>query len=184
MTAPACAVRAQGSCAAPEAPRDDDAARVVDFVRVENDAGLSDDALASQLPIVIGEPRGPGRGGAGGGAQHRSGYLPALDTLDNLEFPTSGFGERDLSGQHAARVRGPYYRGVADVLFQPAYSGGSPEGGNVWEDSDDIAADELITATSVFLGADTPPGPFYLGHGRADAGRGAFYPYLGRITGR
>lgn len=96
----------------------------------------------------------------------------------------SGFGERDLSGQHAALVRGLYYRRVADVFFQPVYVGGSLEAGNVWEDSDDIAADELITAASVFLGADTPLGPFYLGYGRADTGKGAFYLYLGRLTGR
>ncbi|MGO4999550.1 patatin-like phospholipase family protein [Oceanisphaera sp. W20_SRM_FM3] len=91
----------------------------------------------------------------------------------------SGFADNSLSGQQAAVVSALYYR-----RFQPSrllnwYLGGSLEYGGVWEDKEDIGTDG-IAAGSVFLGADTPIGPVYLGVGHAEGGNNAIFFYLAR----
>ena len=40
--------------------------------------------------------------------------------------------------------------------------------------------DDWIRAASVFVAADTPLGPAYLGYGQAQDGPDSFYFYLGR----
>ena len=52
--------------------------------------------------------------------------------------------------------------------------------GNVWEDRDDISADSAIISGSVFLGADTPIGPFYTGYGYAEGGNSSLFLFLGK----
>ena len=64
--------------------------------------------------------------------------------------------------------------------FFPLYGGGSLEVGNAWQRSGDIDFDNTIFAGSLFLGADTVIGPFYLGYGLAEEGRDAVYFYLGQ----
>jgi NTE family protein len=92
----------------------------------------------------------------------------------------SGLKQDELSGQHAGVVQLVYYYRILDIALLPAYLGGSLEGGNVWEDKDDIGFDDVIAAGSLFLGVDSFLGPLYLGYGRAEAGRSSFYMFLGR----
>ncbi len=91
----------------------------------------------------------------------------------------SGFADNSLSGQQAAIVAAIYYRRFTPMRLLNWYIGGSLEYGGVWEDRNDIGTDG-IAAGSVFLGADTPIGPVYLGVGKAEAGHNAAFFYLGR----
>ncbi|WP_255611932.1 patatin-like phospholipase family protein [Marinobacterium arenosum] len=91
----------------------------------------------------------------------------------------SGFADNALSGQQAAVVAAIYYRRFELMPFLSWYVGGSLEYGGVWEETDDIGNDS-IAAGSLFLGADTPIGPVYLGLGKAEGGHSAAFFYLGR----
>jgi NTE family protein len=92
----------------------------------------------------------------------------------------SGFNNDALSGQHSAILAGVYYRRFNQLKFLPWYIGGSLELGNVWEDRDDIDVDSAILSGSVFLGADTPIGPFYTGYGYAEGGNSSLFLFLGK----
>ena len=59
-------------------------------------------------------------------------------------------------------------------------AGFSLEAGNSWQYGQKASTSDLIYAGSVYFGADTFAGPFYLAYGQTDSGRGAFYMYLGR----
>lgn len=94
----------------------------------------------------------------------------------------SGLQEDQLAGQHAGLIGLVYMRKLTRVqlikLFD-SFAGVSLETGNVWQHSRDISFDNTITAGSVFLGFDTPIGPFYLGYGRTDTDQRSAYIYLG-----
>jgi NTE family protein len=81
----------------------------------------------------------------------------------------SGFRPYQLSGSHSGEIALVGYRRILDAKLLPAYLGASIEYGNVWQDKDDIAFDNAILNGSVFVGADTPIGPLYVGTGN---GRG------------
>ncbi|MGB8712513.1 MAG: patatin-like phospholipase family protein [Onishia taeanensis] len=91
----------------------------------------------------------------------------------------SGFANNSLSGQQAAVVTALYYRRFTPLPILDWYIGSSLEYGGVWEDKDDIGTDG-IAAGSLFMGADTPIGPLYLGVGQAQGGNTAAFFYLGR----
>ncbi|WP_372521873.1 patatin-like phospholipase family protein [Sulfuricaulis sp.] len=91
----------------------------------------------------------------------------------------SGLQEGQLSGQDAGLITLAYYRRINDIQLFKSYLGVTLERGNVWQDSKDVSYNNAITAGSVFLGVDTPIGPFYLAYGRADTGDHSFYLYLG-----
>jgi len=92
----------------------------------------------------------------------------------------SGFNNDALSGQHSALLSGVYYKRFERIKFLPWYIGGSLELGNVWEDRSDISVDSAIASGSVFLGADTPIGPFYMGYGHAEGGNSSLFLFLGK----
>ncbi|WP_179957466.1 patatin-like phospholipase family protein [Exilibacterium tricleocarpae] len=104
----------------------------------------------------------------------------ALGGLFNL----SGLQRNQLSGQHAGLAALAYYRRLGNVSFLPVYAGLTMELGNVWERESDIGFDNTIFAGSLFVGTETALGPFYLGYGRAENGREAFYLTFGRVFGR
>jgi NTE family protein len=91
----------------------------------------------------------------------------------------SGYSTNQLSGQHSGGASVVYYRRISDMKILPAYLGGSIEYGNVWQDSSDIALDDGIFNGSLFLGADTPIGPLYMGLGLAEGGKHSLFLYLG-----
>ena len=94
----------------------------------------------------------------------------------------SGYRVGQVSGNFLAFGRMTYYRrmpwnvGVARALFL----GGSLELGNAWERRSDVRFERLRVGSSVFLGADTGVGPFYLGLVHAAKGYTGLYLLLGR----
>jgi NTE family protein len=79
----------------------------------------------------------------------------------------SGYDQNALHGPNSALLSAIYYRRFEQSKFLPWYIGASLEYGNAWQDRDDMSFDSAILAGSVFLGADTPLGPLYLGLGQA-----------------
>jgi NTE family protein len=96
----------------------------------------------------------------------------------------SGTHENQLRGQRVGLGRLVTYWNASQSLLGNFYLGGSIETGNVWTKDDKIGFDNLRLAGSVFIGYDTPFGPFYLGFGHADSGNNAAYFYLGRTFGK
>jgi NTE family protein len=124
----------------------------------------------------------------GAEAQTNWGDPEAFSALATLGGFTrlSGYGDRDLSGEHSALARAIYYRRFGDMsrLFAlPAYIGGSIEAGNVWDSRDAVSVDSLIYAGSVFVGIDSPLGPIFFGYGQAEGGEDSVYLSFGSLFG-
>ncbi len=108
----------------------------------------------------------------------------SASTLGGLTY-LSGLRDRQLIGDQMLLLRSIYYRRLTQqaLLFDmPLYLAGSLEGGNVWEDYDDVSFDDLIGAASVFLGVDLPIGPLQFGYGRTFDGRSAVYLTFGSLV--
>jgi NTE family protein len=93
----------------------------------------------------------------------------------------SGYDQDRLTGQQSGVAKVIYMRRLNDLQFFKGHLGASLELGNVWQDKDDISLDDAIFAGSVFLGADTPIGPLYLGYGHNDDSEGSLYLFLGPL---
>jgi NTE family protein len=113
-----------------------------------------------------------------------SGDLPLQDQFFLGGFLNlSGFRSRALVGPYSGLARLIYlYRldNASTAFTVPMYAGGSIEAGNVWDRASEISFDSLLTAGSLFVGADTPIGPVYVGGGLAEGGNKSFYLFLGR----
>ncbi|QIK39259.1 BamA/TamA family outer membrane protein [Caldichromatium japonicum] len=94
----------------------------------------------------------------------------------------SGFNQNELLGIYRGLARAIYLHDLKTPLLK-TYAGASLEVGNVWAERSQIGWEGLRLAGSLFLGADTPIGPLYLGYGQADGGYGALYLLLGRPWG-
>ena len=105
-------------------------------------------------------------------------------------FALGGF--LDLSGYQNGQISGQYiafgeliymYRldNASAAFTIPLYAGGSLETGGAWNDLDDVTFDSLIWAGSLFVGADTPLGPLYLGAGLTDDSNASLYLLLGKL---
>lgn len=94
-------------------------------------------------------------------------HLTELGGFLNL----SGFQKDALIGVNKFFVAAVYQydlgRDVPGGTGLPLYLGGSIENGNVWAADDSIAAEDLITASSLYLGTDTSFGPAVIGIGYA-----------------
>jgi NTE family protein len=93
----------------------------------------------------------------------------------------SGLSHDQLAGPYATRLGGSYYRRIGDLALFPAFAGVSLEVGNVWAKRSDISKEGAIIGGSLWAGVQTPVGPAYVGYGKAEGGRSAFYVYLGRV---
>jgi NTE family protein len=105
-------------------------------------------------------------------------------SLGGLGF-LSGLGDRELVDNQQLLMRAIYYRRITEqglVFDVPMYLGGSLEGGNVWEDHEDVSLNDLIGAASVFLGVDLPFGPLQLGYGQTFDGSQTFYLTFGSLV--
>ena len=91
----------------------------------------------------------------------------------------SGLVPDQLAGRNLGLVSLAFYRRLNDIELFPVYAGFSLETGNVWRTKSDIDIDDLRYSTSLFVGADTPLGPFYLAYGYSDNGDNTVYFYLG-----
>lgn len=76
----------------------------------------------------------------------------------------SGLAENQLAGNHLLHTSLVYLRELSDFGgIAQFYVGGSLEAGNVWAADEDVAVDDLLLTGSVFVGADTPLGPAFVG---------------------
>ena len=95
----------------------------------------------------------------------------------------SGLDENQLIGRHKLLGRAIFYHRLSDqapIVDFPIYLGGSLEVGNTWDNLEDVSFGSLRPAGSVFVGADTPLGPFIFAGGLT-RGNGALYLILGRV---
>lgn len=99
-------------------------------------------------------------------------------------FSLTGYGPQELSGQHVGIGRMLYYRRLGEQTLPffktPIYLGASVEVGNVWQDTDAISTNNVLTAGSVFVVIDSLFGPLYLAYGAAEGGRKSAYLFLGQ----
>lgn len=106
-------------------------------------------------------------------------YWAQLGGFKNL----SGYDYNGLSGRYAGLSVVDYRYRIDDnidlPITIPIYIGGTLEAGNVWSESSDIQWDNLIYSGSLYLGASTPLGVFYLGYGRAQDNVDSFYISFG-----
>ncbi|MCF6262613.1 MAG: patatin-like phospholipase family protein [Xanthomonadales bacterium] len=91
----------------------------------------------------------------------------------------SGLATNQLVGNYIGFASLSWYSYLAGIKQISAFGGVSLEAGNTWLREDDIGFDDLIYSGSIFVGADTPIGPLYLGFGVADTGNSALYLYVG-----
>ena len=68
---------------------------------------------------------------------------------------------------------------VPPGLGDGIYLGCRLDTGNVWQQTSDIDWDNLLTAFSVVIAADTVAGPIYIGYGREESGYDRTYMSLG-----
>jgi NTE family protein len=114
------------------------------------------------------------------GGESTIGVVSKLGGLGNL----SGYLADEVVGSQVALARLIYYRKISSdsqILGLPLFAGASLERGGFWNDRDDVDSDDLLTAGSVFLGADTILGPLFFGYGRADTGVDSFYLRIGTL---
>ncbi|MBD9477877.1 patatin-like phospholipase family protein [Pseudoxanthomonas sp. PXM02] len=103
-----------------------------------------------------------------------------LGGLGNL----SGYPEQSIFAPHTALLRLMYYRRVLrrdSLITVPLYVGGSAEWGGFWTRRDEADLGSMMPAGSLFVGADSPLGPVFLGWGRAEGGRDSFYLTFGSL---
>jgi NTE family protein len=117
-----------------------------------------------------------------GGGRIGSSPIPIYDTFQWGGFlRQSGYPIGALLGGSLAFGRVVYYyRLWQQDLLEGLHVGASLEAGRVGTPVVATQDTGLIKSASLFLGADTPIGPLYLGYGRADTGFGSVYLYLGR----
>jgi NTE family protein len=93
----------------------------------------------------------------------------------------SGYSPNQLSGQQAGVLSVVFNQRVLDSKILPAFLGGSIEYGNVWQQASDISFEDAQLNGSLFLGADTPIGPLYVGMGFGEGGRMSAFLHLGPV---
>lgn len=93
----------------------------------------------------------------------------------------SGYNPNQLSGQQVGIFSVVFNQRVLDSKLMPAFLGGSIEYGNVWQQASDISLEDAQLNGSLFLGADTPIGPLYLGVGFGEGGRMSAFLHLGPV---
>ena len=116
------------------------------------------------------------------GGRIGSDTLPFYDQFQWGGFlEQSGYATGQLLGQNLWFLRAMYYRRILQgTLFEGAFGGFSIESGKVDEPLVAGNPDNELWSASLFVAVDTPIGPVYLAYGRAAAGLGSFYFYLGR----
>jgi len=116
------------------------------------------------------------------GGKLGSNPLPYYDLFQWGGFlQQSGYATGQLLGQNIWFARAMYYRRILQkTLLEGVYGGFSLEAGKVGEPFIAGNPDGDLWSGSLFVAVDTPIGPMYLAYGRAAAGLGSFYFYLGR----
>ncbi|MGB1257031.1 MAG: patatin-like phospholipase family protein [Thiolinea sp.] len=93
----------------------------------------------------------------------------------------SGLAENQLLGNHMVSTALIYMYELYDSPgLAQFYVGGTLEAGNAWERLDDVDADDVLFSASVFLGADTPLGPAFIGVAQTESYNMQPFLYLGQ----
>ena len=108
--------------------------------------------------------------------------LPAYDLVQWGGFlRQSGHPVNSLIGQKLAFGRLVYtYKLVDQKVFDGVYAGFSVEGGRMTKTLFPEQANGFLASGAIFLGVDSPLGPFYLAWGRSSDGASSAYVFLGR----
>ena len=95
----------------------------------------------------------------------------------------SGFADNEIRGERGGSARAGYYYQLwrlGSTLGGDVVVGGWVEMGQLWTKSQSVSFDDVMLGYTLFLGADTMAGPFYLVMGSAEGGAYRFYLVLGR----
>ena len=118
------------------------------------------------------------------GGKMGSNPLPRYDMFSWGGFlQGSGYRTGQLYGENIRYGRAMYYHRIlrGRALFEGAYVGASLEGTKVGDPGRRHQSGRHCSkSASVFVAADTPLGPVYLGYGRTRDNQSSFYFYLGR----
>lgn len=108
--------------------------------------------------------------------------LPRYDQFQWGGFLTgSGYSTGQLLGEELQFGRMMYYhRILKGSIFEGAYTGFSLEASRIGSPLVPGNSDDWLGSAAIFIAADSPLGPVYLGYGHADDGNSSFYFYLGR----
>jgi len=117
-----------------------------------------------------------------GGGAVGSAPLPVYDQFSFGGFlRLSGYQTGQFYGESIAFGRLMYYRKLSKaVLTEGVYAGASLEAGRIGGQLLPGNATGLVTTGSLFLAADTPLGPMYLGYGMGEDDNRTLYFFLGR----
>ncbi len=120
--------------------------------------------------------------GVKGGGKIGSDPLPTYDHFQWGGFlQQSGYATGQLAGAKMQYGRLMYYhRILRSSILEGAYGGLSYEVGKVENPLVPGNTEGVLRSGSIFIAADTPVGPAYLGYGLAEDGNSSFYFYLGR----
>ena len=120
--------------------------------------------------------------GAKAGGSLGSGTLPVYDLFQWGGFlQQSGYPLGALLGERLTFGRVVYtYKLLDQRLLEGLYLGLSLEAGRMDRPLVPGSPTGLLKSAAVFVGADTPFGPFYIGYGRAADGNQSAYLFLGR----
>ena len=107
--------------------------------------------------------------------------LPRYDLFQWGGFlQQSGYATGQLLGENLKFGRIMYYRRITrGRLLEGAYGGISLEAGKVGNPLVPGSPGGSLRSASIFIAADSPLGPAYLGYGHTDDGNSSFYFYLG-----
>ena len=108
--------------------------------------------------------------------------LPRYDQFQWGGFLTgSGYSTGQLLGEELEFARLMYYHRILEgSIFEGAYSGFSLEASRIGRPLVPGNSDDWLRSAAIFIAADSPLGPVYLGYGHAEDGNSSFYFYLGR----
>ena len=108
--------------------------------------------------------------------------LPRFDLFQWGGFlQQSGYATGQLVGEDLKFARLIYYhRILRGSLLEGVYGGLSYEIGQIGAPVVPGNPDNALQSACVFIAADSPIGPVYLGYGHAQDGNSSFYFYLGR----
>ncbi len=106
-------------------------------------------------------------------------------------FPLGGFlrlaayTPGQLTGNHGGTLGAVYYRRIAGgpryLAQTPIYVGAVMETGNVWNRREDMSLNDLRWSSTLFVGADSPVGPLYLGGAIGDGGQASAFLFIGQL---
>ena len=154
---------------------------------------LGADATATAYSLDIYKPIEVGAGavlvGLSANGLSNDGTVPFQETFSLGGITRlSGYQPDELFGRHTGLASVVYYRHMgkdkSSLFGTPFYIGGSVEVGGVWFVKDEISAESLQIAGSLFAGIDSPAGPIYFGYGRAEGGVDSLYLTLGSLMRR